>query len=461
MTDTKGSPLSVVILAAGQGTRMRSRLPKVLHHLAGRPLLAHVAGTAIRLGADALHVVYGHGGEAIRDALGELDVGWVEQAEQLGTGHAVAQAIDRIPESHRLLVLYGDVPLVGLETLQRLVEAGGGDAVSLLTAEVDNPGGYGRILRGGDGNVAGIVEEKDASVQQLAIREINTGMLSAPAAKLAGWLQRLSNDNAQGEYYLTDVIAMAAGEGTPVHSVRAESEEEILGVNDRIQLARLERCYQTRIAAALMRDGVTLRDPARLDVRGRVEAGTDVVIDINVVLEGRVVLGNEVQIGANCVLRDVVVGDGAVVFPNSVIEQSEIGNDCQIGPFARVRPDSVLQAGAKLGNFVEVKKVNIGKGSKINHLSYVGDATVGSAVNIGAGCITCNYDGANKYQTVIGDGAFIGSDTQLVAPVEIGASAYIGAGSTITKNAPAEQLTVSRARQTVVRGWKPPEKNKR
>ena len=460
MTEKNTNPLSVVILAAGQGTRMRSQLPKVLHEVAGKPLLAHVIGTATRLGAEAIHVVYGHGGAAVQTALAGLHVNWVEQSEQLGTGHAVAQAIPHIPGSHRVLILYGDVPLIGQETLERLVTSAGNSVVSLLTAEVDDPDGYGRILLNVDGNVSGIVEQKDASKQQLAIREINTGMLSAPAAKLDSWLKRLSNDNAQGEYYLTDVIAMAAAEGVAVHSVRADNEEEILGVNDRSQLAYLERCYQANVAHKLMSDGVTLRDPKRIDVRGDIQVGTDIVIDINVVFEGRVVLGSNVHIGANCVLRDVVVGEGTVILPNCVVENSEIGDDCQIGPFTRIRPDSILQAGVKLGNFVETKKTSIGRGSKINHLSYIGDATVGNGVNVGAGCITCNYDGANKYQTVIGDGAFIGSDCQLVAPVKIGERAYVGAGSTITKDAPPEQLSVSRSKQIVIKGWKPPKKAK-
>jgi len=459
MTNKNGTPLSVVILAAGQGTRMRSELPKVLHELAGRPLLTHVVSTATQLGAGAIHVVYGHGGEAVRSALKDLPVNWVEQSEQLGTGHAVAQATPHIPDDHHVLILYGDVPLIGKDTLARLITAAGEDSVSLLTADVENPTGYGRILRGDDGNVEGIVEQKDASKQQLAIHEINTGMLSAPAAKLKQWLAQLSNDNSQGEYYLTDIIAIAVGDGVVVHSVRAEGEDEILGVNDRSQLAYLERSYQRSFAENLMRDGVTLRDPARLDVRGELDVGKDVVVDINVIFEGRVTLEDGVQIGANCVLKDVKVGKGAVVLPNCVLEQAEIGNDCQIGPYTRIRPGSVLHEGVKLGNFVEVKKVTVGAESKINHLSYVGDATVGSQVNIGAGCITCNYDGVNKYQTIIGSGAFIGSDCQLVAPVEIGVGAYVGAGSTITKDVPAEKLSVSRAKQVVVKGWKPPQKD--
>jgi len=458
MPDTQPSPLSVVILAAGQGTRMRSASPKVLHSLAGRPLLAHVIATAQALGAMTIHVVYGHGGEQVRETLGDLDVNWVEQAQQLGTGHAVTQAIPAIPTDHRVLVLYGDVPLISSETLQRLVSAGGAGAVSLLTATLTDPSGYGRIVRGADGNVRAIVEQKDATAEQLAIREINTGMMSMPAARLRSWLVRLGNDNAQGEYYLTDVIAMAVDEGVAVHTVRASAEEEILGVNDRVQLAQLERRYQQRQAEMLMRAGVTLRDPSRFDVRGAVEAGRDIEIDINVILEGRVILGDNVRIGAHCVIKDTEIGSGAVIHPHSVLEKASIGAGCQVGPFARIRPDTVLAEGARIGNFVEVKKSTIGARSKVNHLSYVGDATVGRDANIGAGCITCNYDGVNKYQTVIGDRAFIGSDTQLVAPVEVGDDAVIGAGSTITRPAPAGELTVSRVKQTTVRGWKRPQK---
>lgn len=458
MSEMRSSPLSVVILAAGQGTRMRSRLPKVLHTLAGRPLLRHVVDTARALDVAAIHVVFGHGGEAVRDALGEQAVNWVVQAEQLGTGHAVAQAAPAIPADHHVLVLYGDVPLITVPTLRRLVAAGGADTVGLLTAELADPNGYGRIVRGPDGNVQGIVEQKDATPQQLAIREINSGMMSMPASRLQQWLGRLRNDNAQGEYYLTDVIAMAVGDGIAVHTVRAGAEEEILGVNDRVQLADLERRYQRHQAEALMRAGATLRDPARFDVRGTVEAGRDVVIDINVVLEGHVVLGDNVSVGAHSILKDTRVGDGAVIHPHSIVESATIGAGCQVGPFARIRPDTVLAGGARVGNFVEIKKSTIGEGSKINHLSYVGDATVGRDANIGAGCITCNYDGVNKHRTVIGDRAFIGSDTQLVAPVEVGDDAVVGAGSTITRPAPAGELTVSRARQTTVRGWKRPRK---
>lgn len=458
MTKPSDFPLSVVILAAGQGTRMRSQRPKVLHELAGRPLLDHVIQTARSLDAADIHVVYGHGGEMVKEALPEQPVRWVEQREQLGTGHAVAQAMSSIPNEHRVLVLYGDVPLIEKDSLARLIAASGADSVGLLTAEVDDPQGYGRIVRGHDGNIEGIIEQKDANPSQLAIREINTGMMCLPARRLGIWLANLNNRNSQGEYYLTDVIAMAVGNGVAVHSVRATSEEEILGVNDRVQLAYLERCYQRKMANRLMRDGVTLRDPERFDVRGELQVGADCIIDINVVFEGHVVLGTNVSIGANCVIKKSRIGDGTVIHPNSVIEQAEIGSDCQIGPFARIRPDSVLREGVKIGNFVEVKKVDVGAGSKINHLAYVGDAKVGSQVNIGAGCITCNYDGVNKYQTIIGDGAFIGSDSQLVAPVEVGAGAYVGAGSTITKNAPADQLSVSRARQVVVKGWKPPAK---
>ncbi len=454
MSHAHARPLCVAILAAGLGKRMRSALPKVLHPLAGRPLLAHVIDTARELSAGAIQVVHGHGGERVTEQLADAQVGWVEQAEQLGTGHALMQAMPAIADEASVLVLYGDVPLTRAETLRALVTAAGDDGVALLTAELEDPSGYGRILRAADGGVTGIVEQKDASPAELAIAEINTGMLCAPAARLRAWLARLGNDNAQGEYYLTDVIAMAVAEGVAVASVQPRSVDEILGANDRRQLAALERIYQRREAERLMDEGVTLLDPARFDVRGRVRAGRDVTIDVNVVLEGDVQLGDGVHIGANCVLRDVQVGEGSVIHPNTLIERAVVGRRCQLGPFARIRPDSVLDEGARVGNFVELKKTHLGAGSKVNHLAYVGDTTIGRAVNVGAGTITCNYDGVNKHRTVIGDGAFIGSDTQLVAPVTVGENAVIGAGSTITRDAPAGELTVSRARQITVRGWK-------
>jgi len=450
--------LSVVILAAGQGTRMRSNIPKVLHPLGGQSLLGHVVGTAHELKAVAIYVVVGHGGGQVRDTLAAFDVKWVEQTQQLGTGHAVAQAVPMIPADHMLLVLYGDVPLISAATLRRLLAAAGSGALGLLTAHLVDPNGYGRIIRNDQGDVIAIVEHKDAGAEQLDINEVNTGMLAVQAGRLRHWVARLDNKNSQGEFYLTDVIAMAVQDGVPIKTVHPAAIAEIMGVNNKAQLAELERVYQAHQAARLMESGVTLRDPARFDIRGEVTAGRDVSIDVNVVCAGKVVIGNDVVIGANSYLRDVTIGDGAVIQPNSVIEEAEIGAGCRIGPFARIRPGTKLAADAHIGNFVEIKKTTVGEHSKINHLSYVGDATVGSRVNIGAGTITCNYDGANKHRTVIEDDAFIGSDTQLVAPVTVGAGATIGAGSTITKDTPPGELTLSRAPQQTRKGWKRPVK---
>ncbi len=453
-------PLEVIILAAGQGTRMRSSLPKVLHPVGGRPMLQHAIDTAAALGAVRTHVVYGHGGERVREALGHNAVDWVLQAEQLGTGHAVDQAMPGVDDASVVLVLYGDVPLVQVETLERLLAVADRYTLALLTATLEDPSGYGRILRDDSGRILRIVEQKDASPEEHAIVEINTGMLVAPGRMLRSWLRRLDNRNSQGEYYLTDIIGMAVADGAPVGSAHPSTVEETLGANDRVQLAQLERIHQWRQAEALMRSGVTLADPVRIDIRGTLKAGVDCFIDVGVVFEGEVVLGSGVQIGANCVLSDVTLGDGCLVKPMSVLEQATLGNGCIIGPFARVRPESELADGVHLGNFVEIKKSRIGRGSKVNHLSYIGDTEMGGGVNIGAGTITCNYDGANKHRTVIGDNAFIGSDTQLVAPVEVGAGATIGAGSTITRNAPPEQLTLSRSKQTTFPGWSRPSKNK-
>ncbi len=452
-------PLSVVVLAAGQGKRMRSGRPKVLHALAGRPLLAHVLEAARALGPERSVVVHGHGGEAVRAAFPDPDLAWVEQAERLGTGHAVAQALPALPDAGLVLVLYGDVPLVRPETLARVVEAAGGDGLAVLTARLDDPTGYGRIVRDGAGRLARIVEEKDADEAVRAIREVNTGILVAPAARLRAWVGRLGRDNAQGEYYLTDVVAMAVSEGVPVAAVCAGDPDETLGVNDRLQLARLERIWQRRAAEALMRAGVTVRDPARLEVRGTVKHGRDVELDVGVVLEGSVRLGDGVRVGPYCVLRDVTVADGAEILPFTLVEGAEIGPGTRVGPYARVRPGTRLAAEVRIGNFVELKNAEVGEGSKINHLSYVGDATVGREVNIGAGTITCNYDGAHKHRTVIEDEAFIGSDTQLVAPVTVGRGATIGAGSTITRDAPPGELTLSRAPQVTRPGWKRPRKD--
>jgi len=450
-------PLSIVILAAGQGTRMKSKRPKVLHPLAGKPLLAHVLDTARALGPARIVVVYGHGGETVPQALEAGDVQWVEQAEQLGTGHAVEQAMPAIPDDHMVLVLYGDVPLVRAETLNALVHQGR-DGFGLLTVRLADPSGYGRIVRDGQGRVVRIVEEKDATDAERRIDEVNTGILCTRAADLRRWLTRLENANAQGEFYLTDTIAMAVAEGIEVATTQPSSEAEVLGVNSRRQLAELERIYQRQQADALMDAGVTLADPARLDIRGEVTCGRDVFIDANVILEGRVDIGDDVVIGAGCVIRDAVIGEGVQIRPLSVIEEAEIGPEVQIGPFARLRPGTRLERDARVGNFVEIKNSRIGEGSKVNHLSYIGDTEMGTGVNIGAGTITCNYDGANKHRTVIGDRAFIGSDTQLVAPVTVGEDATLGAGTTLTEDAPPGKLTISRVKQKTIPGWKRPAK---
>ena len=453
--------LSVVILAAGQGTRMRSKLPKVLHAIGGQPMLAHVIDTALALDPKAIHVVYGHGGMQVRAALQDLPVQWVEQTRQLGTGHAVAQALPGIADDEVVLVLYGDVPLTHAETLQRLLHTAGDGALGLLTAHLDDPSGYGRIIRNAQGDVVAIVEHKDASGEQRRINEINTGMLAVSAARLRSWVAALDNRNSQGEFYLTDIIAMAVRDGVPVRAVHPSAVAEIMGINNRAQLAEIERIYQRRRAEQLMLQGVTLRDAARFDVRGKIEVGRDVVIDVNVVCEGKVQIGNDVVIGPHCYLRDVTIADGVIVQANSVIEEALIGANSRIGPFARIRPGSVLADDVHIGNFVEVKKSEIGAGSKVNHLSYIGDATIGRRVNVGAGTITCNYDGANKFQTVIEDDAFIGSDTQLIAPVTVGAGATIGAGSTISKDAPPGELTLSRVPQQTRKGWKRPVKKQK
>jgi len=451
--------IGVIILAAGQGKRMKSSLPKVLHRIGGRPLLGHVIDCARRLDPTEIVVVYGHGGDRVPDAFaGEPDLKWAEQAQQLGTGHAVRQATPLLDAADHVLVLYGDVPLIRTETLQQLVDASR-DSFGVLTVTLDDPTGYGRIVRNDGGRVQRIVEQKDASVEELAIREINTGIMFMPRARLEGWLEDLSNDNTQGEYYLTDVLAMAVADGFDIKVCQPESPVESEGINNRQQLAALERAHQARIAAQLMADGVTLRDPARIDVRGSLRHGSDCEIDVNVVFEGDVVLGDNVVIGPNCVLRDMTVGDGTAIDANCVLEKSHIGPGCQIGPYARLRPDVNLVGGAKVGNFVEIKKSVIGQGSKVNHLTYVGDSEIGTGVNIGAGTITCNYDGANKHKTTIADGAFIGSNTALVAPVTVGAGATIGAGSVVRKDAPAEKLTLTSAKQVSV-NWQRPTKKK-
>ncbi len=450
--------MHVVVLAAGQGKRMRSALPKVLQPLAGRPLLGHVLATARSLGAQKLCVVYGHGGEQVRAALDAPDLAWALQAEQLGTGHAVAQALPHLPESGPVLILYGDVPLTRRETLAELVVAAGAEGFALLTVDMADPSGYGRIVRDGAHRVVRIVEHKDASEPERTIREVNTGIICCQAQHLRGWLGKIRNDNAQGEYYLPDIIAMAVADGIEVKTSQPLAVWETLGVNDKAQLAELERLHQRNQAQALLVAGVTLIDPARIDIRGTLETGRDVEIDVNCVFEGRVVLGDGVKIGANCVLKDVTVAAGAVIHPFSHLDGAEVGAKSLIGPFARLRPGTKLAEDVHIGNFTEVKNSTIAAHSKANHLAYVGDADVGSKVNIGAGTITCNYDGANKFRTVIEDEVFIGSDTQLVAPVRVGKGATLGAGTTLTKDAPAGDLTLSRAKQLTVPGWKRPVK---
>jgi len=451
-------PLSVVILAAGQGKRMKSDLPKVLQPLAGRPLLGHVLDTAAGLEAAATYVVYGHGGEQVLQAFEGRDVRWALQAEQHGTGHAVMQAMPQVPDEHLVLILYGDVPLVQLDTLARLVAAAGDNSVSLLSVMLPDPTGYGRIVRDGAGNVVRIVEHKDANAKERNIHESNTGLMCVPAGRLKGWLASLKNDNAQGEYYLTDIIVMAVRAGCEVHAVVAPTVTEVLGVNDKVQLADLEAAYRRQRATALMIEGVTIVDPARFDARGPVTVGRDVYIDANVVLEGRVKLGNRVHVGPNVVIRDCEIGDDVEIHANCVLDRAVVGARSIVGPFARLRPDAKLHEEVHVGNFVEVKKAELKRGAKANHLTYLGDATIGEKVNVGAGTITCNYDGVNKWRTEIGAGAFIGSGTMLVAPVRVGAGATIGAGSTITKDTPDDKLTLERSKQVTIDSWKRPEK---
>jgi bifunctional UDP-N-acetylglucosamine pyrophosphorylase/glucosamine-1-phosphate N-acetyltransferase len=452
------SELHVIILAAGQGTRMRSCLPKVLHPVAGRPMLAHVIEAARRLRPASVHVVHGHGGDTVREAIGGDGLLWVEQREQLGTGHAVEQAIPGVPDSATVLVLCGDVPLIRVETLEGAVRSAGAGGVALVSVVLADPAGYGRVVRGVDGGVTGIVEHRDATPEQLQIVECNTGILAGGAGPLRRWLAALERDNSQGELYLTDVIAMAVSDGVAVDTVAAADAHEVLGVNDRAQLAEVERVFQRREAARLMRDGASLADPARVDVRGVVTVGRDVWLDVNVVLEGEVTLGDGVRIGPNVLLRDCLIASGAEVLAHSMVEGAEVGTGARVGPFARLRPGARLAEGVHVGNFVEVKNTTLGPGSKANHLTYLGDTDVGRDVNVGAGTITCNYDGAAKHRTVIGDRAFIGSGVELVAPVTVHADATVGAGSTISRDAPEGELTLSRARQTTVPGWRRPRK---
>ena len=454
--------LNIVILAAGVGKRMQSSLPKVLHPLAGRPLLEHVVNTARTLLPSKICVVIGHGGDAVQQQLGGEDLIWVKQEPQLGTGHALMQVQSMLDQNGITLVLYGDVPLVNVNTLQKLIGSAQGKQCALLTAVLENPFGYGRVVRNLTTNhIEEIVEQKDANQDQLLIREINTGVMIIPNVYLHEWLPRLDNKNAQQEYYLTDLIAMAVKQNVQVASTQPENIWETMGVNSKRQLAELERIYQKEYANKLLDAGVSLADPARIDIRGDLICGSDVEIDINCIFEGTVRLGHHVKVKAHCLLRNVIISAETVIFPYSHIEESEIGTNCRIGPFARVRPGTTLSDKVHIGNFVEVKNSQIAAGSKASHLSYIGDSVVGENVNIGAGTITCNYDGANKYQTIIEDNVFIGSDTQLIAPVRIAKGSTIGAGSTITRDTPAEMLTLSRPKQVSVSGWKRPLKSKR
>ena len=447
--------MNIVILAAGQGKRMHSNLPKVLHPLAGKPLLAHVIDSARRLSPQTLCLVYGHGGDAVRATLDAPDLAWALQEPQLGTGHAVQQALPFLKGDGTTLILYGDVPLIRSETLERLLHVAQ-DALAILTVELSDPGGYGRIVRNDAGQVIRIVEQKDSTPEERSIREINTGIMAMPSARLGEWLARLSNNNAQREYYLTDIVGMAVAEGLPIRTANPKNEWEVLGVNSKVQLAELERIAQRCTAEQLMEQGVRLADPARLDVRGELLCGRDVFIDVNCVFEGKVELDEAVEIGPNCVLKNAHIGAGTRLAAFTHVEEAVVGPDGRIGPFARLRPGAELAEDVHIGNFVEIKKSTIAAHSKVNHLAYIGDATIGSRVNVGAGTITCNYDGANKFQTIIEDDAFIGSDTQLVAPVTVGRGATLGAGTTLTRDAPPDSLTVSRARQASISGWKRP-----
>ncbi|MBD1553160.1 bifunctional UDP-N-acetylglucosamine diphosphorylase/glucosamine-1-phosphate N-acetyltransferase GlmU [Pseudomonas typographi] len=452
--------LDIVILAAGQGTRMRSALPKVLHPVAGRSMLGHVIHSAKQLSPVGIHVVVGHGAELVRQSVAADDVSFAVQQRQLGTGHAVAQALPALA-ADTVLILYGDVPLIQVETLQRLLARVAAQRIALLTVELADPTGYGRIIRDEHGAVQAIVEQKDATNAQRLIREGNTGILAVPRSHLAKWLGQLSNDNAQGEYYLTDIIAMAVADGVEVATENPAQAAEVQGANDRRQLAELERAYQAREANRLMAEGATLRDPARFDVRGEVSVGRDVLIDINVILEGHVVIEDDVQIGPNCVIKDTTLKRGAVIKANSHLDGAVVGEGADAGPFARLRPGTVLGAGAHVGNFVELKNAQLGAGAKAGHLSYLGDADVGARTNIGAGTITCNYDGANKHRTVMGEDVFVGSNNALVAPVTLGSGATTAAGSTITDDVPEAQLAVARGRQRNISGWKRPVKTKK
>lgn len=448
---------SAVILAAGKGTRMYSNKPKVLHTLAGKPMAKHVIDTCEGLGAQNIHLVYGHGGDQMKAELGEERVTWVLQADQLGTGHAVNQAAPEFSDDEKVLVLYGDVPLISAETVENLLDSQPTGGIALLTVVLDNPMGYGRIIRR-NGPVIAIVEQKDATEEQKLIKEINTGVMVATGGDLKRWLAALKNENAQGEYYLTDIIAAAHDEGRAVEAVHPVSPIEVEGVNDRAQLARLERAYQSAQAQKLLEQGVMLRDPSRFDLRGSLQCGMDIEIDVNVIIEGNVTIGDNVVIGAGCVLKDCEIDDNTIIRPYSVIEGATVGEDCTVGPFTRLRPGAELCNDAHVGNFVEVKNVRLGEGSKANHLTYLGDAEIGKRVNVGAGVITCNYDGANKFKTVIGDDVFVGSDSQLIAPITIANGATVGAGSTVTKDVVENELYISRAKDRRIANWQRPTK---
>jgi bifunctional UDP-N-acetylglucosamine pyrophosphorylase/glucosamine-1-phosphate N-acetyltransferase len=453
--------LSVVILAAGKGTRMRSSLPKVLHKVADKPMVSHVIDAARQLNAENIYIVYGFGGEVLKATITDNsksdDLTFIEQKEQLGTGHAVDMASPFIKDDENVLVLYGDVPLTKVSTLQNLLAAKPESGMGLLTVNLANPNGYGRIVRK-ENSVVGIIEQKDASPEQLLITEANTGILLANGGDLKRWLANLSSDNAQGEYYLTDIIAACHKEGKPIATAHPETEVEVEGANNRVQLASLERAFQLREAEALMIAGASLRDPNRIDIRGKIVIGQEVHIDINCIFEGEVILANGVQVGANCILKDCTIGENTIVKPNSIIEQAVVGDDCSVGPFARLRPGTTMNRNSHVGNFVEMKKTTLGEGSKAGHLTYLGDTTIGQNVNIGAGTITCNYDGVNKFQTQIDDGAFIGSNSSLVAPVFIGVNATVGAGSVIAKDVEADELAVARGKQRNISTWKRPAK---
>ena len=457
---SNNSHLNIVILAAGQGTRMKSSLPKVLHPLAGQALVQHVINTSKNLNPEIINVVYGHGGELVQQQINDPEINWVLQAEQLGTGHAVDQVKDQLKDNQLVLILYGDVPLIKEETLIELLDQAK-DGFSLLTVSLDNPQGYGRIVRNKNGLVENITEEKDASEEIKKINEVNTGILAVKAELLKNWLSKLDDDNAQKEYYLTDIIAMAVKDNFIVYTTQPDNEYEVMGVNNRLQLAELERYYQQEQANKLMTDGITLADPTRIDIRGEIIHGQDISIDINTVFEGNISIGNNVSIGANCVIKNSKIADDVVILPMSILDNASVGKGSKVGPFARLRPGAVLSENTHIGNFVEIKKSFIGFGSKVNHLTYVGDSLVGKNVNLGAGTITCNYDGANKHQTIIEDNVFIGSATQLVAPVKIGKNVTIGAGSTITTDVADDELVITRVKQKSIRGWKRPVKTKK